>query len=122
MSFPLREFFRRLRELIAGIASETTLKSLRDTISANDYDKLVIDLGVARTDAVIASHVHTLRVLRFSSGATFSIKLFSATKPALTQEDLPAGSEVVELEPTSVFLSNAAQAGLSLTLLVFRRV
>jgi len=122
VSFPLREYFRRLREALAGVASEETLRSLRNTVSANDYTKLTLDLSEARTNVEIATRVHSLRVLRFSPGATFALRFFAPTKDVLTQEDLPAGSEIVELEPTSIFLTNTAQAGLTLTLLVFRRV
>ena len=126
MSFPLREFFKRLKEIfdvgLSTRSSEATLTSLRNTVSANDYGKLTIDLGIARTDVVIATLVHGFRVMAYSTGAVFTLKLIDATKSGLTQADLPVGAEITDFEPTNLLLTNTAQAGLSLTLLVFRRV
>jgi len=92
------------------------------TVSANDYEKLDIDLGVARTDEIIATNVHGFRILRRTAGATFELKMINATKTPLNQNDLPDGSGLTEFEPTNLLLTNVAQAGYSLTLVVFKRV
>jgi len=112
-----------------GLAKETTLSSISGivtvhmkTISANDYEKLNIDLGVARTDAVIASNVHGFRILRRTAGAVCEVKMIDATKTPLNQDDIPDGGGLVEFEPTDLLLTNPAQTGYTLTLVVFKRV
>jgi len=92
------------------------------TISANDYEKLNIDLGIARTDEVIASNVHGFRILRRTAGATFELKMIDATKDSLNQDDLPDGSGLIEFEPTDLLLTNTAQAGITLKLVVASRI
>jgi len=114
--------------LIEETASEiarrmkAVLSPLVDTISANDYEKLVIDLGVARTDEVIARNVHGFRILRRTAGAKFRIKMIDATKTPLDQDDLPDGGGLTEFEPTDLLLTNPAQSDYSLTIVVFKRV
>jgi len=93
-----------------------------ETVSANDYEKLDIDLGVARTDEVIATNVHGFRVLRRTAGATFELKMISAAKTPLNQNDIPDGGGLTGFEPTDLLLTNAAQTGYTLTLVVFKRV
>jgi len=104
------------------LVMKAVLAPLTKTISANDYEKLDIDLGVARTDEVIARNVHGFRILRRTEGAVFEIKMIDATKSPLTQDDIPDGSGLVEFEPADLLLSNPAQAGYTLTIVVFKRV
>jgi hypothetical protein len=89
---------------------------------ASDYNILTIDLGVARTDELVADNVVTLWIVSYTSGATFSIKLFDTTKPGLTQADLPPGTVIERLRLARVYLSNPAQAGYTLRLAVLRVV
>jgi len=93
-----------------------------NTISANDYEKIEIDLGIARTDEVIATNVHGFRVLRRTEGAVFDIKMIDATRSPLNQDDIPDGGGLTEFQPTNLLLTNPAQSGYSLTIVVFKRV
>jgi len=89
---------------------------------ANDYDLLTIDLSTARTDVLIATNVIALYVVDASSGATYSIKLFSTTKPALDQSLLPKGSGLERLNKANVYFTNTAQSGLYVKLLLLKAV
>jgi hypothetical protein len=94
----------------------------QDTVSPltfSDYNLLTIDLGVARTDVLIASNVIYLKVISATSGATYSIKLFDTTRPALDQSIIPVGSEITGIRRANVYLTNTAQSGYSLKILVF---
>jgi len=115
----MAEIFRRLISAPELLEKLTTLER---TISANDYEKLDIDLGIARTDEVIASNVHGFRILRRTAGAVFEIKMIDATKSPLNQDDLPNGAGLTDFEPTNLLLSNPAQSGYTLTIVVFKRV
>jgi len=95
---------------------------LARTVSANDYEKLDIDLGVARTDEIIATNVHGFRVLRRTEGAKFELKMIDATKTPLDQDDIRDGGGLIEFEPTDLLLTNPAQTGYTLTIVVFKRV
>jgi hypothetical protein len=88
---------------------------------ANDYDLLSIDLSTARTDALIATNVITLAIVSYTSGATFSIKMFNTSKPALNQSILTPGTVLERLEQASIYLTNTAQSGYTLNILVFKR-
>jgi len=101
--------------------ADTVFPESLSWLVSNDYEKIVLDLGTARTDVVVATNVISLKILRFTTGAIFTIKFIDATKSGLTQEDLPIGAEIVNFMPTNVLLTNTAQTGLSLELLVFRR-
>jgi len=108
---------RTLREELGSY-----VKTHMGTVSANDYEKIEVDLGVARVDEVVASSVHGFRILRRTAGATFEVKMVDAAKTPLNQDDIPDGGGLTEFEPTDLLLTNTAQAGYTLTLLVFRRV
>jgi hypothetical protein len=84
-----------------------------------DYNLLTIDLGVAQTDVLIATNVTYLKVISATSGATYSIKLFDTTKPSLDQTIIPAGAEITGIRRANIYLTNSAQAGYTLKLLVF---
>jgi hypothetical protein len=104
---------------------DIALSALRDVILinyANNYDLLTIDLSTARTDVLIASNVISLYVIDASSGATYSIKLFSTDRPALDQNVLPVGTGIEKLDKASVYFSNTAQLDLYVKLLVLKRV
>ena len=88
----------------------------------NAYNVITIDLGTANTDTLIASNVIYLKILSASTGATYSIKLFSTTNDALDQTILPQGAEITGIDNANVYLTNTAQTGATLKILVFRRV
>jgi len=48
--------------------------------------------------------------------------MIDATKSALNQDDIPDGGGLTDFEPTDLLLTNAAQAGYTLTIVVFKRV
>jgi len=98
------------------------VKTHMQTFSANDYEKMEIDLGVARTDEVIATKIHGFKIIRRSVDALFELKMIDATKTPLDQDDIPDGGGLTGFEPTNLLLTNTAQAGKTLTLVVFRRV
>jgi len=120
----------KMNEIV--LAEETALEIARRilpaimiharTISANDYEKITIDLGVARTDEIIAGNVHGFRILRRTAGAKFEIKMIDKTKTPLNQEDIPDGGGLTMFEPTDLLLTNPAQSGYTLTIIVFKRV
>jgi hypothetical protein len=122
-----------LSEIRDTVAKETTLSEIRDIVAkentlsilahglvASDYDLLSIDLGTARTDELIATGVISLGIIDATSGAQYSIKLFSPTKPALDQNILPPGSVIERLNKANVYLSNPVQPGSTLRILVFK--
>jgi hypothetical protein len=99
---------------------QTTLNLLFDGLIAKDYDFLNIDLSIARTDALISENVISLAVIDVSSGATYSVKLFDTTKPSLDETVLTKGTVIERLNKAKVYLSNSAQAGAFLKLLVLK--
>jgi len=119
------------KDLVLVVGREASLKiepprdayivNYRDMSTvANDYDLLVIDLSVARSDVLIASNVVSLAIISATSGATYSIKLFDTTKPALDQDVLKEGVTIERLNRAKVYLSNSAQSGASLKILVLK--
>ena len=89
---------------------------------ANDYRVITIDLGQARTDELVASNVVSFNVLAVDTGATASMKLFSTSNDAINvPSDLDAGDGIADLDGAELYITNTAQAGKSLKLLVFRR-
>jgi hypothetical protein len=122
-----REFrFRKYRGAVAvvadfvNLAKEQTLSALYASLVAVDYDLLTIDLSVERSDELIATNVISLTIASATADARYSIKLFSPTKPALTQDVLPPGSTIERLNRANVYLSNPAQPGSTLTILVLK--
>jgi hypothetical protein len=121
-----REFrFRKYRGAVAlvadfvDLAKEKTLSTLTSSLVASDYDLLNIDLSVPRTDVLIASNVISLYVAGATSNAEYYIKLFSPDKPPLDNRILVPGATIERLNRANVYLSNPAQPGASLTLLIF---
>jgi hypothetical protein len=108
-----------------GLAKDLTLNNLINAVSinyANDYDLLTIDLSTARTDELIATNVTALYVVDASAFATYSIKLFNTTKPALDQSVLRVGTGIERLDRASIYFSNPSQSGLYVKLLILKRV
>jgi putative heme iron utilization protein len=89
-------------------------------MSASGYNILNIDLSTARTDQLIAQNVNSFKILESTpTTAIYSIKLFSTTNPPLTQSIIPPGVVVQYLRRASMYLSNPAQSGVTLSILVF---
>jgi hypothetical protein len=110
---------------------DIALSALRDAILskidvlgmlANDYDLLTIDLSTARTDALVASYVVSMCIVDVTPGATYSFKFFDVSKPALDQSILPKGACIEKLNRANVYLTNSAQSGLFLKLLIWKVV
>jgi len=87
---------------------------------ANDYDILSLDLGIARNDALIASYAVSMCVVDATSGATYSFKFFSTSKPALDQAVLGKGVCIEKLNRANIYLTNPSQSGYFLKLLVWK--
>jgi hypothetical protein len=105
----------------ASEATLSTIASLLPGLTASDYDIISLDLSVARTDELIASNVIFLKILESTtSTAQYTLKLFSTTRKAITQDIAPPGTVFERLRRASVYVSNPAQpAGTRLDLFVF---
>jgi hypothetical protein len=108
--------FLKLQNLDVALstrASEATLNnmaSLLPGLTALDYDIISLDLSTARTDALVASNVVFLRILdSTTSTAQYTLKLFSTTRKAITQDIAPPGTVFERLRRASVYVSNPAQ-------------
>jgi hypothetical protein len=90
-------------------------------LTASDYNIISLDLSIARTNVLIASNVIFLKILESTtSTAEYTLKLFSTTKPGITQAILPPGSMIERLRRANVYVSNPAQlAGTKLDIFVF---
>jgi len=88
----------------------------------NDYDLLSIDLSTARTDVLIASYVVSMCVVDVTPGATYSFKFFSTAKPAIDQSILSKGACIEKLNRANIYLTNSAQSGYLLKLLIWKVV
>jgi hypothetical protein len=113
-----------LRELswtfYSVVESNRLLDLLLPGLTASDYDIISIDLSTARTDELVASNVVFLKILEStSSTAQYTLKLFSPTRKAITQDIAPPGTVIERLRRTSVYVSNPAQpAGTRLDIFV----
>jgi len=114
---------QNLDVLLSSRASESTLStvaSLVTGLSALDYDIISLDLSTARTDELVASNVVFLKILESTpSTAQYTLKLFSPTGKAITQDIAPPGTVIERLRRASVYVSNPAQPGTRLDLFVF---
>jgi hypothetical protein len=111
-----RDFAFKVLKSIVHIAGDLVglLRLVRD------YDIISLDLSVARSNALVADNVIYLKVLESTtSRALYSIKLFDTSKKDITQDVLPPGSDIRWLNRAKVFVSNPAQPGSKLDLLVF---
>jgi hypothetical protein len=87
------------------------ISDLLSGLTASDYDIISLDLSVARTDVLVASNVVFLKILESTtSTALYTLKLFSTTKPGLSQNIIPPGSTIERLRRANVYVSNPAQA------------
>ncbi len=107
-------------KLLSAIA--TDLQNVFQSEIANDYRLLTIDLSTARTDSLEIDNVISFCIVDVSSGATYSIKLFSTTNDPIDQSIAGKGFCVEGLAKASIYLTNSAQPGYYLKLLVLRRV
>ena len=103
----------------AGLAKDSTLQSY-NKIFASDYDLLTIDLSTARTDALIAKNVISFCIVDASSGATYSIKLFDTSKPAIDQSIASKGFCLERLNMANLYITNTAQSGSYVKILVLK--
>jgi len=101
-------------------ASERTLQAIeklyRCTV-ANDYSYLSLDLGFARTNIEIATNAITLLITKLTG--TAELKLFDTTKDPIP---LVEGMEIAILQRATLYLTNTAQSGLTLEMLVLKAV
>jgi hypothetical protein len=117
-----------IRIATSDIAVPTDLQFITDAVAnriglhANAYRLLTLDLGVARTDALIADNVVSFCIADASAGATYSIKLFSATNDPIDQSIASKGFCMERLARANLYLSNVAQSGYYLKLLVMRLI
>jgi hypothetical protein len=89
-------------------------------MSASGYNVMDIDLGVARSDQLIALNVISFKILESTTpSAIYNIKLFSTANPPLTETIIPPGTIVQHLRRASLYLSNPAQTGVTLSILIF---
>ncbi len=117
-----------IRIATSDIAVPTDLQLITDSVAnriglhATDYKLLSIDLGVARTNALIIDNVVSFCVVDVSAGATYSIRLFDTSKDAIDQSVASKGFCMERLAKASLYLTNTAQTGYYLKLLVMRLI
>jgi len=95
-------------------ATEDTLAKRRP----NDYDVVDVDLGTARDNVAMGWSGIQLQIIR--KGGTFSLRFNSTAKPEIRDTDLADG-DLIDMEFTEVYLTNSAQAGVTLRAIVFKR-
>jgi|GEM_PF-6774794 len=105
----------------ASEATLSTIASLLPGLTAIDYNIISLDLSIARTDVLVASNVIFLMILdSTTSTAQYTLKLFSTTNKAITQDIAPPGTVIERLRRANVYVSNPAQAsGTKLDLFIF---
>ncbi len=117
-----------IRIATSDIAVPIDLQFITDSVAnriglhANDYKLLNIDLGTARTDALIIDNVISFCVADVSAGATYSLKLFSTASDPIDQSIASKGFCVERLALAKIYLTNTAQSGYYLKLLVMRLI
>jgi hypothetical protein len=85
---------------------------------AHKAEKIVLDLGVARTSSVIASDIVAVTVLDKGTGTyTLTFHFYDGTELSLTQDEISSG-DLFEWDIAKLMLTNTAQAGVTLKLLV----
>jgi len=85
----------------------------------NKAEKKEIDLSIARTDELIATKPISVQILSYTSGATFSLKFEfkDGSTLTLTQDELSPG-DIIALMAEKLYLTNSAQSGHTLKLLI----
>jgi hypothetical protein len=85
---------------------------------AHKAEKLVLDLGVARTNQMIAYNVVAVTVLDKGTGTfTLTWHFYDGTEFTLDNTEILNG-DVFEWDIAKLYLTNAAQSGLTLKLIV----
>jgi hypothetical protein len=85
---------------------------------AHKAEKLMLDLGVARTNSVIASDIVAATVLDKGTGTyTLTFHFYDGTELSLTQDEISNG-DLFEWDIEKLILTNTAQVGVILKLLV----
>jgi hypothetical protein len=85
---------------------------------AHKAEKLVLDLGVARDKAVVASDIVAVTVLDKGTGTyTLTFHFYDGTELSLTQDEISNG-DLFEWDIEKLMLTNTAQTGATLKLLV----
>jgi hypothetical protein len=81
-------------------------------------EKLVLDLGVARDRALVAYNASAVTLLNKGTGSfTLIFHFKDGSELEITSEECESG-DVFEFDVEKLFLSNPAQTGLSITLLI----
>jgi len=85
----------------------------------NKATKLALDLGTARTNVEIASDIIGFQVLSYTTGATFTLTLVFADDSSITLDQTELSpTDYVDFNIDTLRLTNPAQSGYSLVLLV----
>ena len=114
----------QLQELQNAVAQlQQAISQLLYPNAPNGYRVLDIDLGTARTASLVADNVVSLTIADITPGATASIILFAPDNdPIIVPNDLGVGSSITNIEPANLYVSNPAQTGSSLKLIVLTRI
>jgi hypothetical protein len=118
-------YLSQINSKIDALAKELQLlarESTQQLLHANDYKLITLDLSVARSDTLIIDNVISFCVVDVSAGAKYSIKLFDTAHDPLDQSIASKGFCVERLARASIYITNTAQSGYYLKLLVLRRV
>jgi hypothetical protein len=85
---------------------------------AHKAEKLVLDLGVARSNQVIATDIVAVTVLDKGTGTfTLTFHFYDGTELNIDSSEIATGT-VFEWDIAKLMLTNTAQAGVTLKLLV----
>lgn len=94
-------------------------KVLKVRAKPNKAEKLTLDLGDARTDIEIATEVIGFQVLSYTTDSTFSLELVFADGTSITlNESELSPTDYVDFNIKTLKLTNSAQAGKTLVLLI----
>lgn len=90
-------------------------------VLSNSYRVFVLDLGTARSDVALVVFGHKLVVFR--NTGNFDIKFSSVDNDPISITPLAYPQQIVfdQFEFSEVYITNAAQAGQSCTIIVFFR-
>jgi len=113
---------------IIGRKASLTIETPRATfitderigLFATDYDLLIIDLGIYRRNELIADNVISFCIADAPVDVTYEIRLFDPSKPPLTEKELKVGTCIEKLKRAKLYLSNGAQSGAYLRILVLK--
>jgi len=84
---------------------------------AHKAEKHVLDLGVARSEVLIAGNITNLRILDKGTGSfTLHFQFYDGTRFELSQDEVSNGDEF-KWDIQELRITNTAQAGLTVKLL-----